>query len=156
MPRRPVPRANSIQGQILSRRPSLKVCSEALPSGFGPEAFPEGFGLQAHPVQPQYAQEYHTLITLCRQGSLPTCFAVVFGDSQAFMSRRPKCFSCLACFCTDVCTDVYRLAQTSPPHPSTLPRFLGLRFACGGGFVSGFGLGFRTYLPRPPEGGNQA
>ena len=47
-------------------------------------------------------------------------------------------------------------AQTLPPNPPPAPRFIGLRFACGGGFVSGFGLGFRTYLPRPPEGGNQA
>ena len=55
---------------------------------------------------------------------------------------------------------VYRrvcVGSNPPSQPAPRPpRFIGLRFACGGGFVSGFGLGFRTYLPRPPEGGNQA
>ena len=101
----------------------------------------------------QYAQEYHAPITLCRQGSVPTCFAVVFGDSQAFMSPRPKYFPALSgmfLYCTDVCVQTCIDWLKLPPHPSPPPRFLGLRFACGGGFVSGFGLGFRTYLPRPP------
>ena len=39
--------------------PILKVCSEALPEGFGPEAFPEGSGAEAHPAQVQLPQEHH-------------------------------------------------------------------------------------------------
>ena len=46
--------------------------------------------------------------------------------------------------------ETFVLAQTLPPNPP--PRFLGLRFACGGGFVSGFGLGFRIYRLGPPKG----
>ena len=43
-------------------------------------------------------------------------------------------------------------AQTLPPNPPPAPRFIGLRFACGGGFVSGFGLGFRHTCLGPPKG----
>ena len=90
-------------------------------------------------------------------GSHPLCIGVysaafVVSVLALFGSCSPPLASCLFGSSPMYISSVQWLKPASP----SLPGCVGLRFACGGGFVSGLGLGSRTYLPRSPAGGNQA